>query len=239
MLLFRPLSISPLLPLAGLVASASQSTTSSTPNLRIEGPDSTIFEGPITSGPRNLTAIVSDAGYNEPCDGLNGGANAKPFNTALDAFDAASKPPNPGFAYTLGYDGDLNDFYVLSVAGYSTNSWGLFYNWKIPYLGERFVGCRQEVQTGDNVLWAFNASDTTVLLKVSPDTVTVKKGGSVTFTIIDGLTGKLQPSATIHSVQANSKGQVVVNYPTTGYFPFKAKETGAIRSEIVKVTVTN
>lgn len=29
------------------------------------------------------------------------------------------------------------------------------------------------------------------------------------------------------------------SYPTTGYFPFKAKETGAVRSNIVQVTVTN
>ena len=101
-------------------------------------------------------------------------------------------------------------------------------------------GCRQQVQTGDDVLWAYvQNEETAVFLKVTPSTATVKKGGKVTFTITDGLTGKVQPSATIHDVKADGNGQVVVRYPTTGYFAFKAKEMGAVRSEIVKVTVTN
>lgn len=34
--------------------------------------------------------------------------------------------------------------------------------------------------------------------------------GSATFTITNGLGGKVQPGATIHAVAANSKGQVTV-----------------------------
>jgi len=188
-----------------------------------------------------LTAVQSDDGYTHVCDGVEGGAiGAKPFNTALDALDQAFKT-SPDFTYTLGYDGDMTDFYVLSLAGYSAEAWGLLYNWMVPVYGDGFTigGCRQQVQTGDDVLWAYVESQDTVFLKVTPSTATVKKGGSVTFTITDGLTGKVQPSATIHDVKANSKGQVVVSYPTTGYFPFKAKETGTVRSELVKVTVTN
>ena len=95
------------------------------------------------------------------------------------------------------------------------------------------------MHNGDDVLFAYVEDQNTVFLKVTPATATVKKGGSVTFTITDGLTGKVQPSATIHGAQANSQGQVIVNYPTAGYFPFKAKETGAVRSNLVKVTVTS
>ena len=94
---------------------------------------------------------------------------------------------------------------------------------------------------GDDVLWAYVdvENPNTVFLKVTPRSIKVQKGAAVTFTITDGLTGKVQPSATIHGVQANSQGQVVVTYTATGFFPFKAKETGAIRSEIVKITVTD
>ena len=184
---------------------------------------------------------MSDAGDTHSCDGLNSGANPQPYNTALDALDEASIIPNTGFTYSLGYDGDLSDFYVLSLAGYSSEAWGLLYNWKVPNYGDglTIAGCRQEVQTGDDVLWAYNASQTTVFLKVMPSTATIKKGGSVTFTITDGLSGKVQSGATIHGAQANTKGEVVVSYATTGYFPFKAKETGAVRSQLVEVTVTN
>ena len=86
------------------------------------------------------------------------------------------------------------------------------------------------MQTGDDVLWAYGVSQTSVFLKVTPSRATVKKGGSVAFTITDGLSGK---------VQANAQGVAVVSYTATGYFPFKAKETGAVRSELVKVTVTS
>ena len=95
------------------------------------------------------------------------------------------------------------------------------------------------MRTGDDVLWAYGAAQNGVFLKVVPASVTVKKGGSVTFTITNGLGGAVQPGATIHGVAADAKGQVVVSYPSAGYFPFKAKESGAVRSNIVKVTVTN
>ena len=184
---------------------------------------------------------MSDAGDTHPCDGLNSGANSQPYNTALDALDEASKVPNTGFTYSLGYDGDLSDFYVVSLAGYSSETWGLLYNWKVPDYGDglTIAGCRQEVQTNDNLLWAYGVSQTSVFLKVIPSAATIGKGASITFTITDGLTGKVQPGATIHGVKANIKGEVVVNYGTTGYFTFKAKQTGAVRSELVKVTVSN
>lgn len=226
-------------------------TSSSTPNLRIEGPSTTIFEGPITSGPRNLTATVSDAGsYTFPCDGdAAEGINPHPFNTALDALDQASKT-SPTFKYTLGYDGDLEDFYITELAGYGFDtapsgtdaSWGLLYNWQLTTYGDGYTisGCRQQVATGSDVLWAYGQDETTgVFLRVEPATVTVKKGASVTFTITNGLGGKPRPSATIHGVQANAMGRVVVPFPTAGYQTFKAKESGAVRSQLVKITVTS
>ena len=78
-----------------------------------------------------------------------------------------------------------------------------------------------------------------IYLKVTPATVTVKKGGSVIFTVIDGLSKNPAPNATIHGAPADAKGKITVNYPTAGYFPFKAKGEAAVRSNLVKVTVTD
>ena len=175
------------------------------------------------------------------CDGVLGGTpGATPFNTALDALDQASKT-SPGFSYSLGYDGDITDFYVISLAGYAAEQWGLLYNWKIPNYSDGFTigGCRQQVHLGDDVLFAYVPDQYTVFLKVTPANVNVKKGGNVTFTITDGVTGNVQPNATIHDVKADAKGQVVVAYPSAGSFSFKAKEAGAVRSNIVKVTVAS
>ncbi len=58
----------------------------------------------------------------------------------------------------------MTDFYVLSLAGYSAEAWGLLYNWMVPVYGDGFTigGCRQQVQTGDDVLWAYVESQDTV-----------------------------------------------------------------------------
>ena len=138
----------------------------------------------------------------------------------------------------------MTDFYILTLAGIGGGDpyeqWNLLWNWKVPDYGngDHISGCRQQVHTGDDVLWAAVVEDKTpVYLKVTPSTKTVKKGQSVTFTVTDGLTGNVQPLATINGVKANSKGQVKVRYPKSGHFSFKAKETGAVRSPLVKVTV--
>ena len=137
----------------------------------------------------------------------------------------------------------MTDFGINEVEGTPDGPWNMLWNWKVPDYGngDHIAGCRQQVQTGDDVIWAWvdGEQNSYVFLKVVPSDVTVKKGGSVTFTITDGLTGLVQPNATIHGAQANSKGQVVVPFPSSGYYPFKAKQTGAIRSELVKVTVTS
>ena len=124
-------------------------------------------------------------------------------------------------------------------------AWGLLWNWQVPNFGEGLTlsGCQQEIQDGDEVLYAYaiydgDGREAGVYLKVSPATVTAKVGGSVTFTVIDGVSGKPAPNATIHGAPANAEGKITVNYPTAGYFPFKAKQEGAVRSNLVKVTVT-
>ena len=74
----------------------------------------------------------------------------------------------------------MTDFYILSLAGYSGEIWGILYDWAVPDYGDGFWigGCRQQVQTGGDVLWAYNSSETGVFLKVVPSDVTVKKGVS-------------------------------------------------------------
>ena len=196
-----------------------------------------------------MTAIQTDDGYTHICDGVEGGGeNRKPFNAALDAFDQASKT-HPRFNYTLFYDGDMTDFGIISVAKDDSNSngfeyqWGMLINWKINEdYGNPFgiSGCRNQVHDGDDILFAYvpySTGENTVFLKVTPSATIVKKGSSILFTITDGLTGTIQPSATINGVKANQNGQVKVKYPTRGQFSFKAQLEGAVRSELVKITV--
>jgi hypothetical protein len=57
-------------------------------NLRIEGTNKTIYEGPILARPENVTTA---SGGTHACNGLNHGANATPGATCTTALDAAAK----------------------------------------------------------------------------------------------------------------------------------------------------
>ena len=78
-----------------------------------------------------------------------------------------------------------------------------------------------------------------MFLRVKPSSMAVKKGSLMTFAIMDGLGGAVQPEATIHRGPADANRKVVISYSNPGYFTSKAKKTGATRSNIVNVTVTN
>jgi hypothetical protein len=82
--------------LFALVASAHATLLNSTTlvNLRVEGVNSTIYEGPVLARPQNVTTA---AGGTHPCTGLNAGANAAPGATCTSALAAAAK--TAGFTF--------------------------------------------------------------------------------------------------------------------------------------------
>jgi hypothetical protein len=65
-------------------------------NVRVEGAQGTIYEGPVIARARTITTA---AGGTHKCDGTNNGQNPVPGPTATSALDAAS-----AFA-KFGYDG--------------------------------------------------------------------------------------------------------------------------------------
>ena len=117
----------------------------------------------------------------------------------------------------------------------------MLYNWKVPQLGNEMCisGCGQDVHTGDDVLYGYIASEHGVYLKVTPCTTTVEKGGSVTFTITDGLGGSVQLGAKIHDVSADKNGKATIKFPIPGTYTSKAGKTGAVRFNRVKVIARN
>ena len=92
-------------------------------NLRVEGLTDTAYEGPINSGPRNITTA---SGGTHLCDGTNNGANPQPGNTPTDALDAAAKLA--GFTYDGTFDPEFDDFFITTINGdteTATEFWGI------------------------------------------------------------------------------------------------------------------
>ncbi|KAL8938108.1 MAG: hypothetical protein Q9216_004065 [Gyalolechia sp. 2 TL-2023] len=204
---------------------------SSIVNLRIEGATNTIYEAPILSGPRNVT--TPSAGTHK-CDGTNNGANPSPGNTCTDALDAASKLLK--FPFDGTYSTTFDDFFITSI-GTSTQTasqfWGLLLNYQFTPVG----GCQQQVQRGDDVLWAFDAFSKTHFLKVTPDALVVKKGGSRTVTVRDGLTGGAIEGAVINGVMTDADGKAKLSFLKSGVFEFKATRDDSLRSNALRVVV--
>lgn len=214
-------------------------------NLRIEGYNTTYYEGPITSGPRNITLPSLD-GYGtfpRPCNGLNQRANPAPGNTPTDALDAAAKAR--GFTYDGGYDTEVDDFAISRISTSDENdfgdkTWGYLYNYQLSTfsLGFYLSGCQQEVKAGDDVVWAF-VTDVGVFLKLAPAAVTVKEGKGFVVTVTDGRTGLAVQNASVDGVHTDAAGKATLYLFRTGFFQFKAHQTGSVRSNVMNVTVTN
>ncbi|KAL8927721.1 MAG: hypothetical protein Q9208_002136 [Pyrenodesmia sp. 3 TL-2023] len=201
-------------------------------NLRIEGASNTIYEGPILSGPRNIT---TPSGGTHKCDGTNLNANPYPGNTPTGALDAASKLRK--FPYDGTYSDTFEDYFITSIGNSTqtvTQFWGLLVNYQFTPVG----GCQQEIMAGDNVLWAFDAFGLAYFLKVTPSVLLVKKGSSKVVTVTDGVTGVQIEGAVINSVTTDAYGKATLAFPKTGLFQFKAKGNFSVRSNAVKVVVT-
>lgn len=235
---------------------APEATATNTVNLRIEANTSTLYEGPITSGPRNITVGSGNNKVTFICDGAGAMPSPPPpGNTPTDALDAAAKAR--GFTYDGGFDGEFNDFYFTRI-GTSTEydngtyfqSWGSLVNYQVSKFGEglSLSGCQQLVKAGDEVLWAFitvkdtdssNTDLSVLFLKLAPTTVTVKKGKGTTVTVTDGRTGVVVQNASVAGVKTDADGKATLYFFETGFFQYKAHKTGDVRSNVMNVTVTD
>lgn len=241
-------------------------------NLRIEGDNTTYFEGPIKSGPRNISINIIDTYAVQgppledrelaqgptppfPCDGLNGFANPKPGNTPTCALDAAAKLK--GFTYDGASDADLSDYEIRRISTSdekdfndinNSRVWGTLVNYKVSNFPEGITlsGCQQEVNAGDEVLWAFitptpgsNDVSKVRFLKLVPTAVTVKKGKGFVVTVTDGRTGLPVKDVSVDGVHTDANGKATLYLFNAGFFQYKAHQTGSVRSNVMNVTVTN
>ena len=220
----------------------------------------TLWEGPILSGPRVITMGEGQYYGSVACNGQNGdgpGANPgkPPGNTPLDALDAAAKIL--GFTYDGYYAPNLFDFLVTTIDGLRNwgngtvyTFWGTVVNWQVRHIGNGLIlsGCQQLLNPGDDVLWAYmpvgpsdddNVNPEISFLKATPIAVTVKRGRGLTVTVIDGRTGNLTQDATIAGVMTDAYGKATIYPPKAGVFTYKASKVMAVRSNAVHVTVTN
>ncbi|THV06381.1 hypothetical protein K435DRAFT_743842 [Dendrothele bispora CBS 962.96] len=199
-------------------------------NLRIEGRNHTIFEGPIFTRGHNVTTV---SGGTLHCDGTNHNENPYPGPTCTSALDDASKKAN--FTWDGTVFGNFDDFFITTIAEDSqtdTEFWGILLNFVFTPVG----GCQQQIQHGDHVLWAFNAFNVSSFLKLEgPHSVEVHT--PAVFTVLDGMTGEAIEGANIRGVVSDKSGHVTLSFEHPGAVSLKADKMGTIRSNGIKLII--
>jgi hypothetical protein len=208
-----------------------------TVNLRVEGPNRTVFDGPVTTDGHDVT--TETAGTHR-CDGTNGGSEPEPGPTATAALDDAAKLT--GFTIdgpygNFGYD----DFFLERVADQqidpNSGYWALFIGHKFSDKG----GCQKRVLAGQDVLWAGIPFSVTVPLKLDgPDSALTGQPFSVQVT--DGSSGAPQDGATVNGAPSGPAptgpdGRATVTFPDEGIYRLKAEKPDTIRSNSIVLCV--
>jgi hypothetical protein len=148
------------------MAGAAQATPTEV-DVRIEGRTQTLFEGPILSEGHNVSSYKGAGGEEaedlaeHPCDGINaldpGNAEPGPVPTAasVDAMNAIGETKAMAGQWYNGFE----DYFVKQWGAEEENaesegrSWGILVNNVFTSVG----GCQYQLDTGDEVLWAYNA----------------------------------------------------------------------------------
>ena len=165
-----------------------------TVNLRVEGSERTLFEGPIAveaiSDPPGLSTASS--GGPHFCDvshnGSNGGFTAAgPSPTAALAAAAQAS----GQAFDASWFESSHDFFVSQFGPDKEGgapefaSWGYAVNYTTANVG----GCQFQLAPGAEVLWAYNYFNLPHLLRLTGPS-SAGAGAPVTFHVSDGQTGE-------------------------------------------------
>jgi hypothetical protein len=183
-----------------------------TVNLRVEGAAGTLYEGPITTDARMITAPDTSSPPvvgPHPCDfkdnGSNGGFGPSlgtPTTALYDAVGAAN--------FTATWYASLSDFFITSIGTDTGGSgWGLAFDYSTSSVG----GCQIGLGAGDDVLWASDYYSKSHLLRLT-GAATAVAGQPLGVHVVDGGSGAAFAGATVGSAATDTSGN-----PQTTYAP--------------------
>ena len=199
-----------------------------TVNLRVEGLNRTVFDGPVTTDAHPVTTATAGS---HTCDGTNGAAEPAPGPTATGALDDAARLA--GFTIDGPYGNFwIDDYFIERVADEQidpmTQFWSLWINHTFSDKG----GCQKRVLAGQDVLWAAVPFSVEVPLKLTgPATATT--GQPVQVRVIDGQTGTPQAGATVGGATTGGDGLASLTFTQAGIYRLKADKPGTIRSNTI------
>jgi hypothetical protein len=219
-----------------VVAVAPAQAAPVTVNLRIEGPSSTIFEGPVTTDVRTFHFTTGADTAEHQCDGRTvGGTSPSPVPTRAAAVAQASETAPFSTEGSFGQFGITFDKIAGQSVGYDgSNFLAEYKNDALTNLG----ACADPIASGDDVLFAFTDGSQPLLSLAGPPRA--RPGEAVTVRVVDGRNGTPVLGATVDGHQTGGDGLTTVGpFTTTGDHDLKATKPGTVRSNRLRVCVTS
>jgi hypothetical protein len=201
-----------------------------TVNVRVEGKDATLFEGPVTTDAKTLN---KDASGPHACDGTNGGANPTPGPTMTAALDDGTIAG--GLTWAGTWFNGFDDFGIDRIGPDASTS-SAFWGYALNFVPTQVGGCQQKVVAGDNVLFGYDFFSKAHLLKlVAP--ATAEAGQRTTVTVTDGQDGSKIAGANVGGALTGADGTAQLTFSDTGTQRLKAERADSLRSNAAAVCV--
>ena len=222
--------------LAVLVPAPAALAAPVTVQLRIEGANGTLFEGPVTTDIRTFR-FTGDATEHQ-CDGTTTGTSPSPVPTRGAALVAASEstPFSIRGTWSDQFGATINE-----VAGQNTAFDPGSGSFLAEYKNEAFASvgaCGDPISGGDRVLFAYTDGRGPLLALTGP--TTAKPGTTATVKVTNAATGAPISGATVDGKSTGADGTAVVGpFTTRGNQDIKASKTGTVRSNRLRVCVSD
>jgi hypothetical protein len=228
------------LALASLLVPVSVATAAPvTVDLRIEGPASTLFEGPVTTDvrPFQFTAGADTAPH--VCDGTatNQGSSPAPVPTRGAALAAASLATP--FSTSGTFVPSLGSPSFEQIAGQATTFDPVTSSFLAEYkngVAATVGSCADPIATGDDVLFAYGTGAEPLLRLSGP--ATAATGAQVAVRVTEQVSGAPAAGATVGGQATGADGVARVGpFTQAGTVRLKATKAGAIRSNALVIAV--
>jgi hypothetical protein len=221
-----------------LVPASGAAAAPVTVNLRIEGPASTVFEGPVTTDvrPFRFTAGTDTAPHRCDATAVNTGTSPTPVPTRGAAITAAAL--SAPFSTSGTFSAQFGSPSFAEVGGQATTFDPATGSFLVEYkngVAAQVGACADPIASGDDVLFAYGTGADVVLALSGPATATA--GVPFGVRVIDEATGAPVAGAAIAGATTDTAGNATVTVAQAGVQRLKATKAGAIRSNALVVAV--
>ena len=224
--------------LALLVPASVAAAAPVTVNLRIEGPASTVFEGPVTTDvrPFQFTAGADTAAHTCDATAVNTGTSPTPVPTRGAAIAAASvgAPFSTSGSFSVAFGSPS----FTEVGGQSTAFDPATNAFLVEYkngVAASVGACADPIATGDDVLFAYGTGSEQLLRLSGP--ASASTGATVSVHVADQASGAPVAGAAVGGATTDAAGNALVRFTAAGVQRLKATKAGAIRSNALVVAV--